>query len=129
MRISDFSFAASVTLSALVTGCASRSDSLNPVWSDPWAHHGQILNVRVYPHDTGNRSYLACLRPCPNPPTNTLGNSWIVPLDRDAFAGWDGRRPVGLRARVNASAFNPEAFWGHLPIFLEEVEAAGAPAP
>jgi len=110
---------------ALVGACSastmSRSDNLASVWRDPWKYHDRVLDVRVFPYDLGNDDYLACDRPCPEPVTSDIGNNWIVPSDPAAFRGWRGTQAVRLRVRVNASSFAPGAFWGHLPIHLEEV--------
>uniref|UniRef100_UPI002FCC7476 hypothetical protein n=1 Tax=Brevundimonas sp. TaxID=1871086 RepID=UPI002FCC7476 len=56
-------------LGSLTAGCVSTNENgiydLGAVWREPWAHHDQLLDVRVYPYDLGENSYLACRRPCP----------------------------------------------------------------
>ena len=129
MRISGFTFAASLILSTVLSGCVSRSANLPSILADPWPHHGRTLTVVVYPRDVGRGSYLACIAPCPNRAPASMGNTWVVPVAPEAFKGWDGRRAVRLSVVVNASSYDPDAISGHYPLWLEEVTPQEAAVP
>lgn len=126
MRISGVGVATGLVLATLLTGCAGRSDSLMSVWNDPWPRHGQVLDVRIYPRDTGDGDYLVCVSPCLNRAPSDMGNTWVLPTDPQAFKGWNGTRAVRLRVRIDASSYGPDGVAGHLPLWLEEVSPAPA---
>lgn len=128
MRISGFSFAIGLALTTLLMGCASRSTDLTSVWDDPWPHHDQVLTLRIYPRDTGDGDYLACTDPCLNRAPASMGNTWIIPIDPEAFKNWNGTRATRLRVRINASSYAPDAVSGHFPLWLEEVPPDAEPS-
>lgn len=120
MRISGFTLISGLILSALLAGCASRSTDLTSVFENPWPHHGQTLIVVVHPRDVGDGLYLACIAPCPGREPASIANTWVVPVDPEAFKGWDGRRAIRLKVVVNASSYAPNAIPLHFPLWLED---------
>lgn len=127
MRISGFGIVIGTALATLLAGCASRSDSLASIWDDPWPHHAQVLTIRIYPRDTGDGDYLACIDPCLDRAPGSIGNTWVIPTDSEAFKGWNGTRAARLRVRIDASSYAPNAVSGHFPLWLEEVPPDAEP--
>ena len=120
MRRSALGLITGIGTMLLLTGCAARSDNLASILNAPWPHHGQRLTVVVYPRDVGDGAYLACLAPCPDRTPASLGNTWVIPIDPDAFKGWNGTRAVRLSAVLDASSHAPDAVSAHYPLRLEE---------
>ncbi|WP_291838637.1 hypothetical protein [Brevundimonas sp.] len=120
MRVSALGLMIGMGVIPLLPGCAGRSDNLASILNAPWAYQGQRLTVLVYPRDVGDGSYLACLDPCPDRAPESFGNTWVVPIDPDAFKGWNGAKAVRLSVVMNASSYAPNAVSAHFPIWLED---------